>query len=80
MYGTIQSRWTHEGGKFTLDLVVPPNTTATVYLPAASAAAVTEGARPVGEAEGVEFVKMEKEAAIYEVVSGAYRFASEISK
>jgi hypothetical protein len=78
MYGTIRSSWTREGGKFTLDLVIPPNTTATVYLPATSAAAVTEGGRPVGEAEGVKFVKMDKGTIICEVVSGTYRFASEI--
>ena len=47
------------------------------HLPATSAAAVTEGGRPVAEAEGVKFVKMDKETAIYEVVSGTYRFALE---
>jgi alpha-L-rhamnosidase len=78
MYGTIQSSWTREGGKFTLELVIPPNTTATVYLPATSAAAMTEGGRPAGEAEGVKFVKMDKETTICEVVSGTYRFVSEI--
>lgn len=79
MYGTIQSSWAREGKKFTLDLVIPPNTTATVHLPAADAATVTEGGHPIGEATGVKFVKMDKGAAICEVVSGTFGFTSEIA-
>ncbi len=32
-YGVIRSSWKREGGKFTLDIEIPANTTATVYLP-----------------------------------------------
>jgi alpha-L-rhamnosidase len=32
-YGRIASSWTLEGGRFTLDVTIPPNTTATVTLP-----------------------------------------------
>jgi len=33
MYGVAESRWRLTGGEFTLDVTVPPNTTATVRLP-----------------------------------------------
>jgi alpha-L-rhamnosidase len=33
MYGTIVSDWRIKDGKFQWDIIIPPNTTATVYLP-----------------------------------------------
>ena len=32
-YGVIRSSWKREGGEFTLDIEIPANTTATVYMP-----------------------------------------------
>ena len=40
--GKIVSDWKRDGGKFTLNVTIPPNTTATVLVPAKSAEAVTE--------------------------------------
>ena len=60
-----------------MSTVKPPPLT--VHLPAADAATVTEGGRPIGEATGVKFVKMDKGAAICEVVSGTFGFTSEIA-
>ncbi len=33
LYGRIESSWRNEGGRFMLEVKVPPNTTATVFLP-----------------------------------------------
>lgn len=58
-YGTIQNHWRIEGdGTFALDLTVPPNSTAVVYLPGGGApdARVTEGGRPLDEVQGVRTV------------------------
>ncbi|SPE30115.1 hypothetical protein SBA6_1210006 [Candidatus Sulfopaludibacter sp. SbA6] len=52
----ISSSWKRTAGKFTLDVTVPPNTTATVWLPAKDAAAVTEAGHPVRAAKGVNFL------------------------
>jgi alpha-L-rhamnosidase len=57
-----------------LSVVIPPNTTATVYLPAADPAGITESGKPAAEAEGVKFLRMEQRAAVYEVGSGSYAF------
>jgi alpha-L-rhamnosidase len=76
MYGTIQSDWKIDGGAFAWTLAVPPNTTATVYVPALDAAAVTEGDKPAGAALGVQFVRMEAGAAVFSVASGTYAFRS----
>ena len=59
----------------TLDVTIPANTTATVYLPVADPAGVTEGGRPVTQAEGVKFLRNEGGASLFEVGAGEYRFA-----
>ena len=77
MHGKIASQWKREAGRFTLDIAIPANTTAVVYVPAKQAAAVTESGQPAASAKGVKFVGMENGAAVYEVGSGTYSFASQ---
>ena len=43
LYGRIESSWRNEGGKFTLEVTVPPNTTATVILPGEAGVTVQPG-------------------------------------
>ena len=76
-YGKIVSNWKREGDKLTMDVTIPANTTATVYVPARDAAGVTESGNPAIKAEGVKFLRMENDAAVYEVGSGCYSFCSE---
>jgi len=47
MYGKIASSWKVDGGNFTLDVVIPANTTATVYVPTKAGGAVTESGQPL---------------------------------
>jgi len=72
--GLIKTRWTREGGKLTLEVTVPANTTATVRIPAAKEADVTESGKPLSSAEGVKFEKMDAGAAVVTVSGGTYRF------
>jgi alpha-L-rhamnosidase len=57
---------------------VPPNATATVFVPAKDAAGVTESGKPAAEAEGVKFLRTENGAAVYAVGSGTYQFQSQL--
>ncbi len=75
-YGKIVSNWKCEGDKLTLDVTIPPNTTATVYVPTKDAAAVAEGGNAIDKVEGVMFLRMENGAAVYVVASGTYHFQS----
>ena len=85
IHGRIVSNWRREGdtstgpgaGKLTMDVTIPPNTTATVYVPARDAAFVTESGKPAAEAEGVKFLRMENGAAVFEVASGSYQFCGQ---
>jgi alpha-L-rhamnosidase len=73
--GTIASEWrTKKDGTTSMKFTVPPNTTATVYLPAKDATKTTESGKPIGEAQGVKFLWTESEASAYQVGSGLYDF------
>jgi hypothetical protein len=63
---------TSEG--FELTVKIPPNATATVFLPGRSQQGVTENGRPVSGAEGVRFLRQEGSALVFEVASGQYDF------
>jgi len=68
--GKIVSDWKRDGTKFTLNVTIPPNTTAKVFVPAKSSAAVTQ-------TDGAKFLRMENGRAVFEINSGNYRFESE---
>ena len=75
-YGKVVSNWKLAGDTLTMEIAVPPNTTATAHVPARSADAVTESGKPLSEAEAVTFVKMENEHVVCGLQSGSYRFES----
>jgi len=75
MYGEVGSAWSLDGGRFQLAVTVPPNTRATVRLPQAALAQVTEGGRALGAVEGVTGSRQEGQGVVVEVGSGQYRFA-----
>ena len=79
LYGPIISDWKIEGGAFVWNVAVPPNTTATIYVPANDAAAVTEGNQPIGQSKGVQFLRMEAGSAVYSVGSGTYAFRAPLA-
>ncbi len=76
--GTIISDWKIEGKKFKLDVTIPANTTATVYVPTKEAGSITENGRAASQAQGVEFIKYEDGAAVFAVESGTYQFVSKL--
>ena len=76
--GKIVSNWRLQRNKLTLDVTIPPNTTAMVHVPAKDVTAVKEGRNPASEAEGVRFVRMENGTAVFAVEPGKYQFRSEM--
>lgn len=76
MHGRIESGWAKAGPGYEYRLVVPANTTATLYLPATNARNVTEGGQRAAKAAGVKFVRQEKDKAVYELAAGSYVFAT----
>jgi hypothetical protein len=62
--------------KLTMDVTIPSNTTATVFVPAKDSAGVTESGKPADKVEGVTFQRMENGSAVYAMVSGSCQFRS----
>jgi hypothetical protein len=67
--GNITSNWQRDGGKFTLNVLIPPNTTATVCVPAKTAAAVQAPA-------DAQFVRLENDRAVFTTASGSHTFTA----
>ena len=78
IHGRIVSRWKREGKHFALEVTIPANTTATVWVPARQPGEVWEGNAPAGRSQGVKFLRQEAAGAVYRVGSGQYVFHSEL--
>jgi|GEM_PF-71112 len=72
--GPISVDWRKTGESLSLSLSIPPNTTATVYVPIGENSTVRESGAPVEEAMGVKFLRNEDGCAVFAVDSGSYRF------
>lgn len=68
--GNIISEWELKDGKFMLNITVPVNTTASVYLPAEDNNIVF----PADQDEGIKYECFENGHAVYNVASGNYNF------
>jgi alpha-L-rhamnosidase len=78
--GRIVSNWRRAGAKLMMEVTIPANTTATVYVPTQEESSVSESGTPAAKAKGITFIRMEDGAAVYEVGSGDYRFRSTLSE
>ena len=70
-YGTAVSGWKINGEDVAMDVTIPPNTKATVYIPATNAGAITES----GKALAGKATK-EDEYVVVNIGSGVYHFVS----
>jgi alpha-L-rhamnosidase len=78
IHGLIVSNWKLSGGKFHLDLTIPGNCKAKVYLPAKALIDVTENNQPIEQAKGVTFLRLEEGRGVLEATSGHYAFDSQL--
>ncbi len=74
--GRVSVAWRQEEGTFHLDLELPPNTSAEVWLPTTDVSNVREGGEPLGQATGVRFLRQEGGRAVLAVDSGRYALSS----
>jgi alpha-L-rhamnosidase len=72
MYGQLISAWRIREGRFTLHVVVPPNTRATIALPNATLGRVAEGGKPMRADNAVTQLR---DRVILEIGSGDYSFS-----
>jgi alpha-L-rhamnosidase len=74
VYGVIRSEWKREGGRVTLEVEIPANTTATVWLPTNDPTQITESGHPVIAGKEYRSVQTENGSTVLRVGSGTYVF------
>jgi len=72
-YGLIRSDWRRHNGRLELNLTVPVNSRATVWLPG-PLDQIREGEHPLSEGKAVEKIRVQNTHAVFEVGSGHYHF------
>jgi len=74
--GTILSDWSIQEDKFYLDITVPANTTASVYLPTQDVESITESGQPINNQNHVRVVGADDGKVELQVGSGRYAFVA----
>lgn len=74
--GKIEASWKKENGRFEYDFTIPPNTTATVYIPAKSQD--KSSIFPDQSGGSFRITGFEKGYAVFEIEPGTYKAVSEI--
>lgn len=75
-YGTIRSHWKTIENKIQLDVEIPANTSALIYVPAANADSVTENNKLVSASKEIKLIGKEGNYVVVELGSGKYSFSS----
>ena len=73
-YGRVRSRWCREDGGLRLEVTIPPNSQAKVFVPATAVDTVTETGQPIAAVDGVEYLGMEGDRVVLRVAAGSYVF------
>lgn len=76
--GLVATKWERRGNVFLLDVNIPPNTQATVYIPTSEKRTVKENGKSTKNTPDIKFIKYENGRAVYEIRSGNYHFQSTI--
>ncbi|HEY4416610.1 MAG TPA: family 78 glycoside hydrolase catalytic domain [Verrucomicrobiae bacterium] len=74
--GRISTEWHLDTGRLSLQTEIPPGTTAKVFIPAQNPRDVFEGGVEAAKSPGVQFLQMENGCAVFEIVSGRFRFTN----
>ncbi|MEI7830396.1 MAG: family 78 glycoside hydrolase catalytic domain [Prolixibacteraceae bacterium] len=75
-YGTITSNWKLNGADYQLEVSIPANSNATVYVLAQYEKGVLLNGSSLSGNQYVKFLRMEDSFAVFEVASGHYNFTS----
>ena len=80
VHGKIICEWKRDDDIFALDVTIPANTTATIYVPTLEKENVMEGDKLASKSEGVKFIRWDGNLAVFEIGSGNYSFSSQGTK
>lgn len=73
-YGKISSHWKIENGTLLLDIEIPVNTTANIFLPTENEKTITESGNDLASVKGIKVSNKQKDGLIVQLGSGMYHF------
>lgn len=73
-YGKVKSAWEIDGGKTKLDIIIPPNTTAKIVLPATGNNTITESGTVINKVSSLDNIKSVANNTELTAGSGTYHF------
>jgi alpha-L-rhamnosidase len=79
VHGKIVCDWKREGSTLTVHVVVPANTTATLWLPTSDAASITEGGKPIAAVESIKSEGTDASGPKLRLGSGKYDFTAKLA-
>lgn len=74
VYGNIVSQWKKKAASFSLDVEIPVNTTAVIYLPAVKGNTIFEKGKLITTQKEIKVLGIDKNWVKVQVGSGQYRF------
>jgi alpha-L-rhamnosidase len=75
--GIIKSKWRKKDGFLYLNITVPPNTIATVFIPTKNPGNITESNHATNQVKNIAFLNFDNNYATFKVGSGIYMFKSD---
>jgi alpha-L-rhamnosidase len=79
-FGSIKVSWEKTEESYLLELTVPENTTATVFIPAKAESDIWENNKPISHSEEIQLKRFENNVAELKLGSGDYHFKTIRSK
>lgn len=74
--GWIRVRWERRDEEFVMEVTVPPNTRAEIFVPASDPQSIRERGQRPAQDSGVRFLRTNAGCAVFEIGSGTYTFTS----
>ncbi|TCD28563.1 alpha-L-rhamnosidase [Pedobacter psychrodurus] len=72
--GDITCSWKRTDNGLEMDVSIPVNTSATIYIPSGKTSLVKEGGVPLDKADGLSFLRAEPDKLVYNAEAGNYHF------
>ncbi|WP_373516705.1 family 78 glycoside hydrolase catalytic domain [Pricia sp.] len=76
--GTISSAWNWKGNKVIMNIEIPINTRAKVYIPTSNASGVMENDKPLSKFAEIKVLESNDNETILEIGSGKYSFSAKM--
>ena len=77
--GSVECTWERKDDNFKLEVTIPANTRAHIWLPSDSSESIEEGGKRINEIEDIRSLGQKENYYLYEVDSGTYLFSGKLA-